>query len=267
MTEFNEYAPGTFCWVDLGTTDTEAAKRFYGSLFGWEADDMPAGPDMVYTMLRLRGKDVAALYGMEREQRDQGIPPHWLSYVSVASADATAAKASDLGGKALMGPGDVLEAGRMALLQDSAGATFGVWQPRDHFGARIVNEPGTLCWNELATRDDGAARVFYTGLFGWTTKGWTTETQNAGPVPYTTFLNGGRPNGGMLQMAEEWGNVRPHWVPYFAVEDCDRTVDRVGKLGGSVRVPATDIPETGRFAMLQDPQGAVFSVIKLDRAD
>jgi predicted enzyme related to lactoylglutathione lyase len=259
MTEFTEYAPGTFCWTDLGTTDAEGAKAFYTALFGWEAVDMPAGPDMIYTMLQQEGKEVAALYEMGQEMRSQGIPPHWLSYVSVASADETAAKAKSLGGQVLREPMDVMDAGRTALIQDPTGAALAVWQPGSHKGARLANVPGSMSWNELATTDTQKAGDFYTKLFGW-----RSQTNQMGETTYTTFLNGERMSGGMLQITEAWGDVPPHWMVYFAVANCDASAEKVKQLGAEILVPPRDIQSVGRFSMAQDPQGAGFTIIELN---
>jgi len=258
MTEVTRHEPGTFCWPELGTTDTAEAKKFYTGLFGWAANDVPAGPDMTYTMLQLSGKNIGALYGQQKEQRDQGVPPHWMSYVSVESADGTARKAKELGGKVIGEPFDVFDVGRMAVLQDPTGATFCVWQPKAHIGTQVVNEPGALCWSELATRDTETAGKFYSDLFGW-----KRNTRNIGGTTYTEFWREDAPVGGMMEMTKEWGEIPPHWMVYFASADADASASKAKNLGGQVKVPPTDIPEVGRFAVLQDPQGAVFSVIKL----
>lgn len=258
MSEMSRYAPGTFCWVEVGTTDAAAASTFYTQLFGWEAERVMDGPEGNYVMLRQSGKDVAGLYQLSTAQRTQGIPPHWLSYVSVADASEGAKKAASLGGKVLMDAFDVLDVGRMALVQDPTGAILALWQPKRHIGARLVNEPASLCWNELATTNAEQARKFYTALFDW-----KPQEQDFGPMKYTTFLNGEHPNGGMLEMTEEWTGIPPHWMTYIAVADCDRTAAKAQELGGSVCVAPQDIPSIGRFAVLQDPQGATFSVIRM----
>jgi hypothetical protein len=257
MPEKTEYTPGTFCWSELSTTDPAAAKAFYTSLFGWTATDTPAGHG-IYTMLHLDGKEAGALNELQKTQRDAGVPSHWLLYLSVASADETLAKVAELGGKVLAGPFDVMEFGRMGVAQDPTGATFAIWQPKKHIGARVTGEPGAACWNELATRDTEAAGAFYTKVFGW-----TDLTKQMGPMTYTSFMQGETPTGGMLKMTEEWAGIPPHWMVYFAVADCDAGAARARELGGEVKVPPTDIPEVGRFAVIQDPQGAVFSIIKL----
>src|SRR3989442_2356374 len=198
MQETTKYAPGTFCWVELGTTYGEAAKKFYTELFGWGFTDNPIGPDMVYTMLNLDGKDVGALYQLSGEMTSQGIPPHWMSYVSVISADESAEKAKSLGGTLMKEPFDVFDVGRMAVIQDPTGAGFSVWQPRKHQGAGIVNLPNSFCWNELATSDTTKAGELYTGLFNW-----GKHVQQIGPMTYTSFINGERPAGGMYEPPPE----------------------------------------------------------------
>lgn len=258
MTEMTEYKPGTFNWIDLATTDAGAAKQFYVGLFGWEAQDMPAGPDNIYTMFQKGGKNVAALYEMNEEQ-SMGMPPSWMSYVSVADANAVAEKAKALGGQVLDKPFDVMDAGRMAVLQGPTGEVFNIWQPKSNIGAEVVNEPGTLGWNELATNDTEKAKAFYTQLFGW-----GTQVQEMPMTTYTTFMLGERMNGGMLQMTEEWGDMPPHWMVYFVVEDCDASAEKAKSLGGEIGVPPTDLPPVGRFSVIKDPQGAHFTIIKLD---
>jgi uncharacterized protein len=259
MQETPEYKPGTFCWVELGTTNGEAAKTFYTKLFGWDFTDSPIGPGKVYTMLKLNGKDVGALYEMPTEMTAQGIPPHWLSYAATTSADETASKAKSLGATLMKEPFDVFDVGRMAVIQDPTGAVFAIWQAGTHKGAGVVNVPGAFCWNELATTDTARDGDFYTGLFGW-----GKDTQNFGPMEYTMFSNGDRAAGGMFKLTPEMAGIPPHWLVYFAVDDCDAKVRKATELGASTMKPADDIPGIGRFAILRDPQGAAFAVIKLE---
>ena len=261
MQETPEYAPGTFCWVELATSDQDAAKKFYTELFGWSFHDNPMGPGMVYTMLKSDDKEVGALYKMMPEVSAQGIPPHWMSYASTQNADDSAAKAQSLGGTILQAPFDVMEHGRMAVIKDPTGAVFSLWQAKQHKGAGLVNVPGSLCWNELMTTSTIQAGDFYSGLFGW-----GKDVQNFGPMEYTMFTNGGRPTAGMLQITPEMGNIPPNWLVYFAVDDCDAKVQQATELGATVMKPADDIPEIGRFAILTDPQGAAFALIKLEGA-
>src|SRR5215510_3256555 len=254
-----EHAPGTFCWIELATTDGPGAKKFYGELFGWTSEDSPVGPDMVYTMLRLNGKDVGALYQKGEEMKQ--VPTHWASYIAVTSADETAAKAKALGGTVVQEPFDVMEHGRMAVIADPTGAHFCLWQPKQHKGIGVRGETNSLCWNELLTNDTEKAKDFYTKLFGWNSK------TDSGGMPYTEWINGDDHIGGMMQIQPQMGPVPPHWGIYIAVDDCDGTVAKAQSLGAKTFVPPTDIPNVGRFAVLADPQGAAFNIIKLNLQD
>ena len=249
MGDRSSYDPGTFCWVELATSEREGAKAFYTGLFGWETADQPVGEGMVYTMLSLGGKTLGGLF----EQREEGVPPHWNSYVAVESADAAAARARELGAELLAEPFDVMEAGRMAVLRDPAGAVVSVWQSGTNPGSAIVNEPGAPAWTELATRDVEAAKRFYGELFGWT-------FEEAGPG-YEVIRNGERTNGGIRAQSEQEAGIPPNWLVYFGAESADDSVARAGEIGGSVLVPGTDIG-MGRFAVLKDPQGAGFALFE-----
>jgi predicted enzyme related to lactoylglutathione lyase len=163
-----------------------------------------------------------------------------------------------------MAPFDVMEVGRMATIQDPTGAVFSLWQPRQHIGAEVVNQPGAPTWNELATNDTKAAGDFYTGLFGWTTEEMEMAT---GDGSYTIFKNGDRGAGGMFTITPEMGLMPPNWIGYFAVADCDASLEKAKGLGANVAVPPTDIPGVGRFAVIADPQGAAIAFIKLDNPE
>jgi uncharacterized protein len=177
----------------------------------------------------------------------------------VDSADDTAAKAKKLGGTVLLGPFDVMEHGRMAVIQDPTGAVFSLWEPKDHIGAEVVGEPSSFCWNELYTSDAKKAGDFYSNLFGWSREPMQTPTGE-----YTIFKKGDAQAAGMMQISKEMEAMPPHWMVYFAVDDSDRTVEKAKGMGARVMVPPTDIPNIGRFAILNDPQGADFAVIRLE---
>jgi predicted enzyme related to lactoylglutathione lyase len=255
MGKRESYEPGTFCSVDLATTDADGAKRFYGGLFGWEGEDVHPAEGMTYTMLRLGGDAVGGLF--EREGLEEAGGPHWINYVSVQSADDTARRASDLGGETVEEPFDILDVGRMTAVKDPTGSGVAVWQARTYAGAERVNEPGFLTWNELATNDTSAALGFYEGLFGWSSE----EMDTGGGPEYTVIKVGERSNGGLrrLSPAEEQAGVQPHWVPYFAVESLDEAIERCGELRGAKLAGPIEMP-TGRIAALRDPQGAMFSI-------
>jgi predicted enzyme related to lactoylglutathione lyase len=220
------------------------------------------GEHGVYTMLKSTGKDVGGLYKLMPDMIAQGVPPHWLSYVSVANADESAEKIKAEGATIMNEPFDVYTIGRMAVVKDPTGAVFAIWQPKEHCGAGVYNVPNSFCWNELGTTDTEQAGNFYSKVFGW-----TKESFSGSPIEYTMFKNGDRGAGGMYKITPEMGPVPPHWLVYIAVDDCDAKVQRATELGGSVMKPADDIPGIGRFAILVDPQGAAFAIIKLENPD
>jgi predicted enzyme related to lactoylglutathione lyase len=176
--------------------------------------------------------------------------------VAVASANDGAARTKALGGTVLMEPFDVLDVGRMAMVQDPPGAVVALWEARRHAGAGVTGDPGAMCWNELGTTDTERAGAFYQSLLDW-----SAETRPLGAVSYTTFTADGATRGGMTAIQASRGGVPPHWMVYFAVRDCEGSATLCQSLGGSVRVPSADVPGVGRFAVLADPQGAVFAVL------
>jgi uncharacterized protein len=247
------YAQGTPNWVDLQTTDQPAAKAFYAGLFGWTYDDQPMGEGAVYSMAKLGDQDVAAIAPQSPELKAAGVPPMWNTYIAVDSADDAAAKVEAAGGQIAMPPFDVMDAGRMAFVTDPSGAAVAFWQANQHIGASLVNESGTLTWNELITTDPAAAK-FYEQVLGV-----TTSTMDMGTGAYTLFHVGDQMVGGSTPPPME--GVPNHWHVYFAVDDADATAAKATELGGSVMVAPFDSP-VGRMAVLTDPQGAVFSIIK-----
>jgi len=256
MSDERCFPPGAFCWIELATTDAAGAKAFYSDLLGFGANDVDMGEMGSYTLLQLDSADVAGLYTLSAEQSQQGIPPHWLSYVRVEDASASAEKAESLGGNIMMGPLDVPGVGRMAIVRDSGDAVLALFQPGEHKGAQPMdNKPGMFCWNELATRDPDVSIPFYEGLFGW-------KADRSDPV-YTMWMNGDRLAGGMLTISAEMGDVPPNWMVYFAVADCDAAAEKASGNGAHVVVPPSDIDDIGRFSVLVDPQGAAFAIITL----
>jgi predicted enzyme related to lactoylglutathione lyase len=197
------------------------------------------------------------MYGPTPDMLAQGVPPHWMVYFTVLDATQSAAQAKELGGKIVAGPLDAHDIGCMTVIEDPTGAKFAVWQPLRHIGAKIVNEIGTPFWPELATRDTRKAQGFYTKLLGWGAK------KSPVPMPYTEWQLGGQSIGGMMEMDGKWGDAPPHWMIYIMVADCDAVAAKAAQIGGSICVPPTDIPKAGRFAVLDDPQGAYFSIIQI----
>jgi predicted enzyme related to lactoylglutathione lyase len=247
--------PGVPNWVDLGTSDLEDAKRFYCALFDWTAH--VSGEEYGgYTIFNLNGRPAAGagpLFG-------EGQPTAWSTYVAVRDADAVADRVAAAGGKVLVAPFDVGDQGRMAAFLDQAGAPFSVWQAGTMLGAAVFHAPGALTWNELVTRDVEGAAEFYAAVFGWTARG-----MSAG-VPYVLFENAGAAVAGLQPMVGDgWpDDLPPHWMVYFAVDDCDATARAAYALGGQVVRPPTSTA-TGRYAVLEDPEGGRFAVLASPR--
>jgi uncharacterized protein len=256
MSEVKNSAPGSFCWVELATTNQAAAKKFYTQLFDWRINDVPIGPDSYYTMLQIEGKDVAALHQQSKEE--QSAPPHWMTYVAVASADEAASRASSLGGKVILAAFDVFDAGRMAVLQDPTGAILSVWQARKHKGTGISGVAGSLCWVDLSTPDPGRASQFYSDLFGWK----MMKEDEHPSHNYIHIANGEEFIGGISPAAHRNPNTPPHWLAYFAVTDCDVTAAKAKQLGATFYLAPMTMENVGRMAVLADPQGAVFAIFQ-----
>ncbi len=247
MPEMTAYTPGTPCWVDVSSDNAAASAGFYSGLFGWDALEVPDGGG--YTMLLQDGKAVAAA-GVDQS----GGPAAWSTYIATADADATAAKIIAAGGSLVVDVMDIFDAGRMAFALDPQGVLFGIWQSGTHTGAQLVNEPFAYTWAELNTTDAGAAQSFYTAVFGW-----EPEALEGGEgFDYAMQKVDGRVVGGIMAME----GMPPAWGVYFAVEDTDEAIAKAEKLGGSTLRAAADT-DFGRMAMLADPDGAVFAVIRL----
>jgi predicted enzyme related to lactoylglutathione lyase len=251
-----EYASGTPSWCDLASPDPDASIRFYGELFGWTAGE-PSEEGGGYRLLFSDGRTVGGLMPLMNEQQ----PPVWSAYVATDSADGVAQRVGDAGGAVILGPMDVMDAGRLVVFAAPEGSVLGAWEPGANRGAEKAREPGGMCWIELGTRDVDAAQGFYSAVFGW----------SAEPFPgadYTVFSTAGTPIGGALPMPEQVpAEVPSHWTVYFAVTDADGTVARAQEIGGQLRVGPEDIPDVGRFAYLVDPHGSQFAVLQPQMPD
>jgi predicted enzyme related to lactoylglutathione lyase len=253
-----EYAPGTPSWVELSAPDTDAAATFYADVMGWNATEPgPADETGGYRMFEQDGKSVGGLMGHMQE----GQPTFWATYVSTDDADATAERVRAAGGSVIVEPMDVTDIGRMAVFADPAGAVFGVWQPKTFQGADLVNQPNSLCWNELQTRDAEAARSFYPAVFGW--DAGKPQFEGA-PESYIVWEVDGKAVGGMMEMRDDFfpPEVPSHWGVCFAVADCDGVVAKAKNAGGNIAFEPMDM-SLGRFAGIVDPQGAMFSVMQM----
>jgi len=254
------YAPGTPSWVELSSPDVDASAGFYRELMGWQATEPGPAETGGYRMFQQDGQNVAGLMG----HMQAGQPTAWATYVSVADADETAAKVTAAGGSVMVPPMDVTDIGRMAVFVDPTGAVFGVWQPKTFAGADLVNEPNSLCWNEVLTRDVEADKAFYSSVFGWVPGRPSFE---GAPETYTVWELNGKGIGGMMHLSAEFfpPEVPPHWVVCFAVADCDGTIAKARELGATITAEPMDMP-IGRFAGLIDPQGASLSIMQLASA-
>jgi uncharacterized protein len=272
MPERDGYIPGVPCWIDTSQPDPEAALPFYSGLFGWEFEDvMPDEAEGQYFIGRIRGGNVAAVGSIP-----EGAPPMaaWSTYIWVANADETVAKARDAGGSVMMEPFDIMEAGRMAVLADPEGAVFCVWQAGDNKGAQIVNEHGSLNFNGLATRDIDGAQAFYGAVFGWTTldlpggvmwtlPGYGDHLEERTPGLREQIAGMGGPEGfidvvaAFTPIAADDSDTPPHWSVTFATDDVQATAAKAGELGGEVLAEPFDAPWS-RMAVIKDPQGATF---------
>ncbi|HZO78221.1 MAG TPA: VOC family protein [Solirubrobacteraceae bacterium] len=277
MRERDGYPAGVPCWIDTSQPDPEAAVSFYGGIFGWEIEDaMPHGSPGSYYIARLRGGDVAAIGSLP-----ESSPPvaRWNTYIWVESADEAASKVQSVGGRVISDPFDVMDAGRMAVCADPEGAVFCIWQAKRHRGARIVNEPGSLNFNGLHTRDPNGAKSFYGSVFGWEVLR-TADDWQAWRLPgYGDFLEqsdpglrermaqSGAPAGfedvvaTLNPITDGQAEVPVHWSVTFAVDDADATASRAAELGGRVIVAPFDAPWV-RMTVIGDPQGATFVASK-----
>ncbi|MFN7996704.1 MAG: VOC family protein [Bryobacteraceae bacterium] len=255
MPNIDKHAAGTFCWIELGTTDQAAAKQFYGSLFGWAPNDMPMGPGEFYTMFTLEGRNAAAAYTINPE-RMPGVPPHWMLYITADSADDAAARITEAGGKLMAPPFDVFDVGRMAVAQDPTGATFSIWQAKSHAGIGIAGVDGSLSWADLMTGDLERARQFYCKAFHWQ----ITPGQND-PSGYLHIKNGEHFIGGMPPTGLPPG-VPPHWLPYFHSSNCDASTEKATGMGAKVLYGPVSMENVGRWSVVADPQGAVFAIFQ-----
>lgn len=256
MPNVDKHAPGSFCWIELATTDQNAAKQFYTSLFGWTVEDFPMGPEGSYSMFSLQGRTAGAAYTLRADDRQQGVPPHWMLYIDTDDADDSVQRTVSAGGKALSPAFDVMTFGRMAALQDPTGAIFSVWQPKSHIGTGITGVDGTLCWADLMTGDAEAAKKFYSAVFGW-----QLTPGEKDPSGYLHIKNGEQYIGGVPPGALRPG-MHAHWLAYFLVSDCDASTTKATQLGAKVYMPPTSMEGVGRWSVIADPQGAVLALFQ-----
>lgn len=244
---------GEFCWVDLGTRRPAAAKKFYRGVFGWTVKDFPMGDGDAYSIFRVRGKEVCALYPAPGGRNK----PAWRPYVVVKNVDAATKTAKAAGAAILTKPADTMEGGRFAAVRDPSGATVALWQPAKSAGLGITDAPGTVSWHDLSTPKINAASTFYAKVFGW-----KRVSTGVGGNAYHLFKLGRKNVGGMWPQPMK--KLAPGWITHWEVADCAKAVAKAKRLGGRALMGATRVPGMGRFAVLTDPQGAAFGVIEFE---
>lgn len=256
MGSSRRHPPGTPAWVNLQTAiGPLEASRFYCSLFGWRvlALHRPMDDASGWWIFRLDDQDIGDL--------GPGPNPLWTMTIAVDDADVTARAVVDHGGGISLWPTPYFGTGRMAICSDPLGARFAIWEAAGHLSPDVRDEPGSFTWCELTCRDVEVAKEFYATVFKWEST-FPPFLEGSG---YSVFSRAGveRPVAGMLHMDELWlEDVPPHWMIYFAVTDTDRTAARAAELGGSVAVEPFDLLNVGRVAVLNDPEGASFSILQ-----
>ena len=255
MSTVQSYRQGTPCWVDIITPDVDAARTFYGGLFGWSYDARPmpsdSGGELFYYMAQLDGRNAA---GLMQSPPAAGGQPSWQTYFAVDDADAAAARVTDAGGTLLFPVDEIPGSGRMTLALDNLGALFGVWQARGHIGSAAVNEAGAPIWHELQSADAAASSAFYE-----TVTGDGHEITNMGDFDYFSLTVDGKPVGGIMPKQDA---AQPNvWLVYFGVDDSDASASRVEELGGRILEAPFTIEGVGRMAIVADPQGVVFAIM------
>ncbi|MGF1582991.1 MAG: VOC family protein [Gemmataceae bacterium] len=256
MPVMTKYEHGQFSWVDLMAHDMTAAKEFYMNFFGWDCVESPNPAGLPYGMFKLNGHDVGGIGQTSEEMKAAGVPPMWNNYINVDDVEAVVNKAVELGGEVIVPVTQVMESGSLAFIKDPTGGVVGFWQPNEHCGATLVNDPNTFCWNEFNTPDIEKAKDFFGKLLGW-----EFELNSSAPNTYYIIKVGENQNGGLLQMTEEWQGVPPHWMVYFTTSDIQASVAKWSELGGQVCIPPFDIP-IGKICVVTDPQGAALSLFE-----
>lgn len=259
MYQVTKYPHGTISWADCNTTDIDKALPFYTQLMGWGEQHLPMGGGLNYTMLLLDGDEAAAIAPMQPDMQAAGLPSLWNTYITVDDVDAMQALVTQHGGTIVAPPFDVFDNGRMMTIQDPSGGTVCLWQAKSHIGAKVVNKPGAMAWNELMTRDIEAAKTFFAHVLGW-------EYEKMGGSDYWVIKNKGRMNGGIALLGDDMAGVPPSWVVTFNVADIDATVEKAKQLGGQV-VDTFTAEGIGRGAFISDPAGATFITMQMNQPD
>ncbi|HAZ13837.1 MAG: hypothetical protein A2X86_14420 [Bdellovibrionales bacterium GWA2_49_15] len=258
MSEISTYAQNTFCWEDLYTSDLASAKTFYQGMFSWKIEDLRSDDTHPYSFFTIKGKEVCGLTKIQANLQQQKITPHWRTYVSVPNADDVVQVAKIAGATIIDPARDKMEAGRSALIQDPTGALIALWQPKRKIGALVAEVPGSACWRELLTSNLDVAGKFYATVFSW-----NPRPEKFGDMAYVTLKSGDTNVAGMMEMQKE--GIPSYWLTYWAVKDCEKSLKKAETLGGKILKPTTSIKKVGKFAVVADPQGAVFAILQSEK--
>lgn len=256
------YKTGEFCWSEIYTSNVDAAKSFYGDALGWTFDSMKMGDMPPYLMFHVQGKAQGGMCELMDDHKKNNVPPHWLNFIYAEDVKATTEKAISLGGKALVGPMSIGEAGDMAVIASPSGESFALWKSQNN----SKDEPeqysvGKIGWRELLTHDVQKSKDFYKNLFGYTIK-----ESDMGPMGmYYEFQIEGETVSGMMAMPQEADHAPSHWGIYFNTDNHDETAQKIQNLKGEQISKTLDVPEVGRMSVVKDPQGAYFNIIQFER--
>jgi predicted enzyme related to lactoylglutathione lyase len=261
MPVIEKHPQGSFCWMELNTTDQAAGKHFYTSLFGWDAMEFPMGPSEIYTIFQMQGKDCSAACTLRKDLQAQGVPSHWMLYIAADDVDTSTKRAAEVGGKVMAGPFDVGESGRMSVIQDPTGAVFCLWQGKQTPGIGIAGVANAFCWADLNTRERDAAKKFYQGLFGWAMVPGQGKDESA----YWHIQNGEQMIGGIPPAEVLPPHIPSHWMVYYQVDSCVAMTEKAGELGARVYVNSMPVEGAGILSVLEDPQGAAFALFEVTR--
>ena len=257
MSEIQNYNHAHFCWLDLGTFNMDAASEFYSALFNWEILRNNSQETGQYSMFLVNQKPVAGFYPLMQEQIDNHVPSHWMPYIKTDNIAETVSKAKENGANIIADVMTVPNEGSMALIQDSEGGMFGLWQPLNHIGSAYKDIPGAMCWFEYGCHNREKSIEFYQNVFGW-----SNETSQMGETLYTTFLSENGMVGGLYELPENMQEIPNHWLSYFATENIDKCCEIVTQKDGNIIMPKMFVPGVGFFAVIQDSQGAVFGIVQ-----
>lgn len=246
-------------WVDLSTSDASAARDFYAKLFGWKVEVNPDPQYGGYALAKIGGKDVAGIGPKQMAEQ----PSAWMVYIGTPDVEDTVKKAQAAGGNVIVAPMSVGDQGKMAIIQDPSGGVIGVWQSQAMTGAQVIDQPNTMGWAELNSRGVEKAKPFYKKLFGWTEK----KTPPSGDNPeYTEFQIAGKSVAGAMEMNPMVPQEVPsYWMVYFNVDDVDKAFKKTIDAGAKEMLAPQDMPG-GRFAIVSDPQGASFGLLKMEQS-